>query len=76
MRAASQNGDGDAEPSTPTSTDLRPTLRRLYLIAFEFLARIHEFDSFDQYGQAIGQSLLNDWHPVIMTLMWKGFISI
>jgi hypothetical protein len=33
-------------------------------------------DSFDQYGQAIGQQPLDDWHPVAMTLLWRGLVSI
>ena len=35
-----------------------------------------EYDSFDQYGQAIGQYPLDDGHPVIMALLWKVLISI
>ena len=33
-----------------------------------------EFDSFDQYAQAIGREPLNDWHPVIMALLWRVLI--
>ena len=35
-----------------------------------------EFDSFDQYAQAIGREPLNDWHPVIMALLWRVLIRL
>lgn len=35
-----------------------------------------EFDSFDQYAQAIGQEPLNDWHPIIMALLWRLLIAV
>lgn len=33
-----------------------------------------EFDSFDQYAQAIDREPLNDWHPVLMALLWRVLI--
>ncbi len=35
-----------------------------------------EYDSFDQYGQAIGILPLEDWHPPSMTLLWRALIKI
>jgi hypothetical protein len=35
-----------------------------------------EFDSFDQYAQAIGREPLNDWHPVILAFLWKLLIFV
>jgi hypothetical protein len=35
-----------------------------------------EYDSFDQYGQAIGKLPLDDWHPVSMTLLWRLLIYV
>lgn len=35
-----------------------------------------EFDSFDQYAQAIGKEQLNDWHPVILVFVWKLLIFV
>jgi hypothetical protein len=35
-----------------------------------------EFDSFDQYAQAIGKEHLNDWHPVILVFVWKLLIFV
>jgi hypothetical protein len=41
---------------------------------FSFWPGFMEFDSFDQYAQAVGQEPLNDWHPVIMALLWRFLI--
>jgi hypothetical protein len=35
-----------------------------------------EYDSFDQYGQAIGVQPLDDGHPIIMALFWRVLIAL
>jgi hypothetical protein len=41
-----------------------------------FWPGLMEFDSFDQYAQAIGKEQLNDWHPVILVFVWKLLIFV
>jgi hypothetical protein len=35
-----------------------------------------EYDSYMQYGQAIGILPLENWHPASMTLLWRALITI
>jgi hypothetical protein len=46
------------------------------LSTLSFWPGFMEADGFDQYAQAIGLKSLNDWHPVILALLWKLVISI
>ncbi|WP_147233286.1 MULTISPECIES: hypothetical protein [Brevibacterium] len=34
------------------------------------------YDSWFQLQQAVGEEPFNDWHPVIMSLVWRGLISV
>jgi len=48
----------------------------LTLSLLAFWPGFMEYDSFVQYGQAIGKLPLDNWHPVSMTILWRALISI
>lgn len=48
----------------------------LFLLLFLFYPGFMSEDTIDQLNQASGASVLNNWHPPLLSILWRGLIYL